>query len=147
MDHSENSLLKHALLYSQKGMHVFPVKPKGKTPLTKNGFKDASIDFDQIVKWWTQWPDANIGIATGKISGFWVLDIDGEYPEDWPAVGASPTVKTARGAHCYFKYPDGQEVKSQNKIQGEDIDIKGDGGYIIAPPSVHPSGVCYEFFA
>ncbi len=136
-----------ALGYAAQGFYVFPIVSKGKKPLTTYGFSEASIDPAHIKAWWAQWPNANIGIATGKASGFWVLDIDGEYPSDWPPLEIKPTVRTARGVHFYFKYPDGQEIKCKIKMHGKDVDVRGDGGYVIAPPSIHPSGVRYEFIA
>ena len=84
----DNEFLNAALGYAAQGLYVFPIKPRGKTPLTNHGFKDASTDPEQIRAWWTRWPDANIGITTGKASGFWVLDLDGEYPADWPPIPA-----------------------------------------------------------
>lgn len=141
----EHDLLRAALGYAAQGLHVIPLKPRDKVPLTAHGGKDATTDPAQIRAWWTQWPDANIGIATGKVSGFWVLDLDGAYPDTWPPLGIEPTVKTARGVHYYFRCPEGTEIKNRAKIGGEQIDVRGDGGYVIAPPSIHPSGVRYEF--
>jgi hypothetical protein len=95
--------------------------------------------------WWRKWPDANIGIPTGATNGFWVLDVDSEYPADWPPIGVKPTVKTARGVHFYFTYPEDQTIKNLTKIKGRDVDVRGEGGYVVAPPSIHPTGALYEF--
>ena len=65
-----------AISYAQKGWAVFPLIPNSKKPLTTHGLKDASKDIRQIEEWWTKWPDANIGIATGAISGIDVVDVD-----------------------------------------------------------------------
>lgn len=68
-------ILEKALAYAAKGYYVFPCRPKGKAPLTPHGHKDATIDENIIRKWWSKWPDANIGIAL-KPSGLMVVDID-----------------------------------------------------------------------
>lgn len=141
-----NTFLSHALEYAEKGLHVFPLRPKSKIPLTTNGFKNATTDPEQIKAWWTQYPDANIGIATGAISGFWVLDIDGDYPDDFPEL-PKPTVKTRKGYHYYFKCIDGSDITSKTKLHGADVDIRGNGGYIVAPPSRHPDGGHYELIS
>ena len=73
----DNEFLTAALGYLDNGFYVFPLKPKSKEPLTPGGFKDASNDPDKIRAWWRQYPNANIGIATGEISGLMVVDVDG----------------------------------------------------------------------
>lgn len=143
----DNEFMTAALGYAAQGLHVFPVKPKAKAPLTKNGFKDASIDTAKIIEWWTQWPDANIGIATGKVSGLFVVDIDGEYPSDWPSLPPATVVKTGRGFHHYYEYPQGQDIPSKTKLNKQSVDIQSDGKYVVAPPSIHPTGGRYEFIA
>ena len=140
----ENEFLNAALKYIAYGFHVFPLKPKSKEPQTKKGFKDASTKESMVSAWWTAYPDANIGIATGKISDLVVIDIDGEYPNDFPDLPPKATVKTPKGYHYYFKYPEGEEVRSPTKLKGHDVDVRGDGAYIVAPPSIHPDGGRYE---
>jgi putative DNA primase/helicase len=132
----------------------------GKHPLTPNGCKDATTDRGRIEVWWANFPDANIGIATGPSSGIWVLDVDG--PDGIAALqalekqhGPLPVTVTARtgsgGQHLYFAYPPGREIKNRTKIGGLPLDVRGDGGYVIAPPSTRrvrrrlllpPSGCC-----
>jgi hypothetical protein len=141
----KQDFLHAALGYLENGFFVFPLRPRSKTPLTPNGFKDASNDPAQIKAWWAQHPTANIGIATGEISGLWVLDIDGAYPENWPQLPATAKVKTHQGWHFYFKYPSGQDIRCRAKIDGLPIDVRGNGGFIVAPPSEHPEGGYYEF--
>lgn len=141
----DDDFLKAALEYVEHGFYVFPLTPRSKKPLTRNGFKNASNDSEQIKAWWGKTPNANIGIATGKISGLMVVDIDGEYPSNWPELSNTMTVKTSKGLHYYFKYPKEEQVKCRTKVGGHDVDIRADGGYIVAPPSVHPDGGRYEF--
>ena len=71
-----SSMLDWAFLYAERSCPVFPCSPHGKRPLTPHGFKDATTDPTQIRRWWKQWPDANIGIPTGKASGLLALDVD-----------------------------------------------------------------------
>tara|TARA_B100001989_G_C24550011_1_gene473717 strand:- start:3181 stop:3609 length:429 start_codon:yes stop_codon:yes gene_type:complete len=139
-----NNLLIHALDYSAHGFAVFPLRPRTKIPLTPNGFKNATKNPEQIKSWWALFPDANIGIATGKVSGLWVLDVDGEYPDSLPIL-PSPTVKTAKGYHYYFICPTDEKIQSRSRIEGQAIDVRGDGGYVVAPPSIHPNGHQYVF--
>lgn len=145
-------LLSVALIYADLGWPVFPCKPQGKTPITEHGLKDASTDTDQIREWWDRTPDANLAIATGV--AFDVLDIDGD--EGFKSLGAAivefclpadesfsdgPTVTTGKGAHCYFA-PTGFGNRAR-VLPG--VDWRGKGGYVVAPPSVHPSGATYRF--
>ncbi|NCC03387.1 MAG: bifunctional DNA primase/polymerase [Proteobacteria bacterium] len=141
----KQNFLHAALGYLENGFFVFPLRPRSKAPLTPNGFKDASNDPAQIEAWWRQHPNANIGIATGKISGLLVLDVDGTYPEHWPQLPVTLKVKTHKGWHFYFKYPKGHEIGCRVKIDGLPVDVRADGGYIVAPPSEHPEGGHYAF--
>lgn len=144
-NHQEISpFLSAALSYVARGFAVLPLWPKTKIPLTAHGVKDASKDPDQVRAWWTQWPNANVAIATGKVSAIFVVDIDGEYPADWPPLGRTLRVKTKRGHHYYFRYPEGG-IPSKGGLEGKAVDIQSDGKYVVAPPSVHPEGGCYEF--
>lgn len=144
-------MLPAVLGYVARGWPVLPCKPGGKEPLTAHGSKDATTNEATICSWWARWPDANIGIATGSASGLLVVDIDprngsneqlaelekrhGELSTDY-VVGTSDG-----GRHYYFRLPNGEAVPCSKLAPG--IDIKGDGGYVIAPPSIHPSGHAY----
>ena len=141
----ENEFLNAALGYMKQGFYVFPLKPKSKAPLTPNGFKDASNDPEILKTWWEKHPNANIGIATGAISDLIVIDVDGEYPNAFPAIPKTAKVKTNKGYHLYLKYPDGLEIGCKTRLHGSDVDIRANGGYIVAPPSIHPDGGRYEF--
>ncbi|MDO9104821.1 MAG: bifunctional DNA primase/polymerase [Methylovulum sp.] len=160
------SRLDYALKYIKLGWPVLPLhwitdndrcscgKPDckpGKHPLTKNGVKDATINPEVITTWFSRWPYANIGIATGKVSGILALDIDprhggddsldviiqnnGRIPDDVMAITGSG------GKHYLFKYPEKIGRCSTNLWPG--IDTRGDGGYIVVAPSNHISGNAY----
>jgi hypothetical protein len=158
MSAEPNILLAAALTYAERfGFAFFPCKPRGKTPLTEHGFKDASKDPAQISEWWTRWPDANIGIVTGEISGVIVIDIDPRHGGDESLAaleakhGPLPTAPTALtgggGLHIYFRAPASVKIANSAGRLGPGIDVRGDGGYVIAPPSVHASGQPYRWKA
>jgi len=142
-------MLDTARSYANCGWHVFPCKERGKTPLTKNGYKAATTDHSQIQTWWENRPTANIGIATGEISRFVVLDIDAknngeETLKEFGPLPDTPVVFTGNGRHVWFTYPDHHVPSSAGKI-GAGLDIRGDGGYVIAPPSIHKNGKMYAW--
>lgn len=134
--------LERALSYIDLGWSVFPLIPNTKKPLTKNGFKDATKSVYLIKKWWTDNPDANIGIATGKVSGIVVVDVDvkngAKGIESLSSLKVDNTTLTALtpsgGRHLYYLVPkDG--LRCRNGLM-PGIDIKADGGYVVAPGSV-----------
>jgi len=139
-------ILQEALAYSRRGWAVFPLRPKTKKPATKHGFKDASTDADAIRKWWTRNPDYNVAIATGAVSGLFVLDIDprhggdatwADLVEEYGPPPRTPTVRTGGGGtHYLFRHP-GEFVASRQNALGPGVDVKGDGGYVVAAPSIH----------
>lgn len=150
-----NSFLKAALYYAEvMNWLVFPLKPQSKIPLTQHGFKDATRNTDQIIQWWTQYPDANIAIVTGAQSGLFALDVDPRNGgnEDFDQLNNelginllfldTPQSLTGSGGfHLFFQYPTTQVIRSGKLSAG--IDIKGDGGYVVAPHSIHPNGKAY----
>jgi hypothetical protein len=133
-----------ALAYSWP---VFPCRWDGgprlrKTPLTSNGFKDASDDPETIKAWWTRWPEALIGLPTGAISGLIVLDIDVKRPEangfdSLEDLGRSILPETpmahteSGGVHVYFRCPCKDVRNSAGRI-GAGLDVRANGGYVIA---------------
>ena len=156
-----------ALGYTLRGWAVFPLhtpmsdgcscgKPGcehvGKHPRAEHGLHDATLDETTIRQWWARWPDANIGIVTGAASGIVALDIDPRHGGDETLAdlerqhGQLPrTVESITGGggrHIFFAHPGGQ-VKSRNLAPG--IDVKADGGYVVAPPSLHASGERYAW--
>jgi len=145
--------LRTALALAKKGMHVFPCRPKQKEPATEHGCKDATVDADIIAQWWREQPDANLAVATGAASNVFVLDIDGfdaeielrRLEKDHGTLPPSVESITARGRHVWFRYPtDGLVPNSASKV-APGCDIRGNGGYVLAPPSIHPSGRRYEW--
>jgi Bifunctional DNA primase/polymerase, N-terminal len=134
-----------ALEYAGRGIPVFPCQPHGKRPLTEHGFKDASTDADVIREWWSveRWCDANIGIPTGV--AFDVLDVDSAGALAELALhgdlGFTPIVRTGRGVQFLFE-PTG--LGNRAGVIPE-VDWRGIGGYVIAVPSLHASGVEYAW--
>ncbi|TIT00216.1 bifunctional DNA primase/polymerase [Mesorhizobium sp.] len=141
-----------ALAYATRGTPVFPCQPRGKEPATGRGLHDATTDRAVIESWWGSVPELNIGIPTGTPSGFWVLDIDNEDGEaslrglEAAHAPLPPTVEaiTGRGRHLYFRLGEHTLRNSAGRI-GTGIDVRADGGYVLAPPSTHPSGRAYAW--
>ncbi|MEI6502612.1 MAG: bifunctional DNA primase/polymerase [Armatimonadota bacterium] len=155
-DDRKTELLEAALDYAARGWAVHPCK--GKLPRINDWPNAASTDSEIISGWWAQWPTANIGIATGARSGIVVLDVDIDPDKgiDGEAslaaleakYGPSPEtrqVRTGRGGrHLYFKHP-GHLVQTRAGSLGPGLDVRGDGGLVIAPPSVHSNGNRYTW--
>lgn len=148
----------HAIQYAEKGWHVLPLhsvidgkctcgKPSctsaGKHPQTINGLRAATTDADTINTWFKHWPKANIGIATGAISGIGVLDIDPKHGGEDSLYELTKThgkipdtveaITQSSGRHIIFQYEQGFRTTA-GKL-GRGIDTRGDGGYIVAAPS------------
>ena len=126
--------------YRALGLSVFPARGKRALVSWKPYQKEFAPD-SQLEAW--DKTQHNICVATGKLSGIVVVDVDTDdldksFPRTW-------TVKTAKGYHYYFKYPDGQELRNTVHINGLDVDIRAEGGYVVAPPSVHESGHIYKW--
>lgn len=130
------------------GSEKCPPKNAGKHPRTANGFKDAVTDVATIEAWWRRWPDANVGVATGR--GLIVVDVDplhgGEHGFDElrSNLGALPdtveAITGSRGRHVYLSCDPEVEVRCSAGVLAEGIDVRGDGGYVVAPPSVSGIG-------
>jgi hypothetical protein len=153
-------LLDAALAYVRRGWAVFPCERGGKRPLGRlvpHGLKDATADPERVRAWWTEEPEANVAIATGAPSGLFVVDLDGPQGEDSYGVllvdhqalcfGPRPdgaTVRTPGGGwHLYARLEAGHRVPNSAGRIAPGLDVRGDGGYVVAPPSVHPSGGRY----
>lgn len=144
---------KYALVYAKRGWPVFPCGTD-KKPLTKNGFKDATTDAEQVAAWWTKHPAASIGCPTGPDSGILCLDVDlPDGPKSLAYLeamyGSLPTTMEQNtgsgGRHLLFKWPAGRTIKNSAGKIAAGLDVRGIGGYIILPPSGHPSGGKYAW--
>jgi hypothetical protein len=141
-----SELLDSALRFANGGNPVLAVKPHSKEPATPHGVKDATIDPERIRSWWQRWPDANVGVECGA-PGPHVLDVDD--PAAYRQLDAgvrgqidqAPTVATARGYQFYFA---GATTGTIVLPFGE---LRGRGSYVVAPPSVHPTGKLYTWVA
>lgn len=154
----DQTFVQQALQYARRGWAVFPLVPKTKRPITEHGLNDATTDPATIRRWWAAWPDANIGINCGA-SGLVVVDVDTKNGapgmDTWqgllPQIGGqidTPTVQTPTGGyHYYYAAPPGVDLSQGNGKLGPGVDVKGNGGYVVAPPSVHPdTGTAYQWF-
>ncbi|MEP3226317.1 MAG: AAA family ATPase [Parasphingorhabdus sp.] len=123
----------------------FPVKSNDKKPVGSwKRWQTERPDQSRIETWAAE--ESNVGIATGAVSGCIVLDLDSDRAVmDAEARGLPTTVKskTAKGMHVFFKHPGGTIANRANLLPG--VDIRGDGGYVVAPGSVHPSGATYQW--
>jgi putative DNA primase/helicase len=125
-------------------------KSIGKHPRLKIWAGNASANPEQIRAWWTKWPQGNVGVVTGSISAAFVVDVDGFKGEEsvrkletkYGPLPATLTAITGRGRHLYFQHP-GIPVKNSAGRLGMGLDVRADGGFVVAPPSVHVSGKQY----
>jgi hypothetical protein len=141
-------LLQYAESYLSKGFSVIPVKAKQKSPAVRwKEFQFRNPTHKELMTWFGHKSRYGIAIVTGKISGICVMDFDSleAYQEaERKGLPETPIVKTSKGFHLYFRYADGMRNFQMNNGLLR-IDIRGDGGYVVAPPSVHPSGHRYEW--
>lgn len=139
--------LKAALRYARRGWHVFPLNGKHPYPGT-HGHRDATTDVREIKRMWKKFPHANVGIACNSETGPIVVDIDGGNGPELAAILELPPTREATSQragrrHLYFDpMADGTRIRRTIKLKYEGVkyqlDILGDGGYVVAPPSVHP---------
>lgn len=166
------SPLELAMEYAAYGIPVFPCDNRTKIPLVpadkdatgkkiakSGGLYKATTCEQNIAEWWSKYPDAMIGVPTGSASGFVVLDVDIDLAKDVNGYfaleelckkhGPLPTtgkVQTPRGGtHYYFRMPTGVKINNSAGMIAPGIDIRGEGGYIIAPGSVRNDGMVYEY--
>lgn len=144
----DNELTKNALHYAEHGWYIFPLKPRSKEPLTTNGFYNATCDPEQVRAWWSEYPDANIGVDLGR-THLVAIDIDAKDGglETWQALDPQIHTLVARtgtgGFHVYYRNPNGERFLNKRIATG--IDLKNEGGYVVLPPSVHPNGNPYQW--
>jgi putative DNA primase/helicase len=151
VDYSPKSLLDHALAYAARGWHVFPLIPRTKLPTKKGGFHNATTNPETIRRWFGGSYPHNIGVRTGMVSRIIVLDADGEdgannlqkLQREHGPLPATLMSQTGRGLHYWFAI-NRAIANSASKIAPH-IDVRGDGGYAVAPPSTHETGVQYRW--
>lgn len=157
--------LDYVKYYQSRGWYIFPLGVRSKFPLFPSihkedgsqckgecgklghGFHDATNNLETLTRWWTETPNANIGIATGIKSGFLALDVDpknggdksfAEITEKYGALPTTPISKTGGGGwHYLFVYPHGFDIGNSTSKIAPGLDIRAEGGYIMAPPSIH----------
>ena len=136
------------------GWKLFPMAAGTKMPLVKWGTTEpACSDIDQLTRWAMKYPGCNWGCATGSTSGFFVVDPDDIEGWMWTIGKGLPTthaVKTGKNDfayHYYFKQPAGMRVRNSQKKIHPGVDVRGDGGLVVIPPSLHHSGNCYQIEA
>lgn len=153
-DAAEPAILAAALAYRARGWSVIALRPRDKRPLLPwEEFQRRRAEPEEIRAWFAQRPDANVGIVTGAISGLLVLDVDAGHggPESLARFegehGALPPTIAATtgggGRHLYFATA-GAEFRNRAGI-APGLDVRGEGGYVVAPPSIHPSGGRYAW--
>lgn len=157
------TILDWAFDYARREFSVIPIRgphytfgdteeqkaDNSKRPLLSSwvGFQKRRATEAEIIAWWKKWPKANIGIITGGISGITNVDLDSERAVEFAKENHFPTtplVKTAKGYHCYYKYKEGSR-NFQKRDDLPDIDLRSEGGYVVAPPSMHYSGKSYNW--
>ncbi len=148
MTSPQSAMLTQAQGYADAGKYVFPVKVKSKQPANGNSFKGATTSKEVIHNFWKD-TAFNIGLATGEINNLVVVDVDDE--QIWAKFVATqgglpqgPKVITGKGHHLYFAYPKGRQIRNR-QAPGNGFDIRANGGYVVAPPSIHHTGKVYRF--
>ncbi len=152
-----------ALQYLRAGLSVIPIKgseystgkilherlKETKAPLVNWTIYQERLPMEKEINYWfRRWPKANVAIVTGRLSSIAVIDFDSQKAIDWATSEGflnTATVDTARGKHAYFRYPKDGKVKNSVRVNGRSVDVRGDGGYVIAPPSVHLTGFTYRW--
>jgi putative DNA primase/helicase len=136
--------------FTKRKIAILPLLPKSKAPAVSGGVHNATTDERKVNRYFTEHPDANYGVVVGQ--GIFVLDVDGVSGKEslrnlikkHAALPKTVTVQTARGEHRYFR-SDGRKIKNSTGHLGTGLDVKSDGGYVVGPGSVHPSGWRYAF--
>jgi hypothetical protein len=146
--------MKAALDYGRLGWSVIPIAHRGKQPLIRwQVFQHRRPDPTEIAEWFTHWPDANLAVVTGVVSGLVVLDLDPQHGGEASIAQLErtkgPLAETVEartgggGRHFYFAHS-GEILRNRVGI-APGLDLRGDGGYVVAPPSIHASGEPYRW--
>jgi hypothetical protein len=145
-----------AIRLSAKGLRVFPCWPRKKEPAIRDNLRLAAVDVASIRRFWGEQGSYNIGVKTGRDSGIWVTDEDGEEglatmsrleAEHGKLPKTVEVVTGGGGRHLYWRWPsNGVEIRNwQVRDDLPGLDVRGEGGYVLAPPSIHPSGRAYAW--
>jgi Bifunctional DNA primase/polymerase, N-terminal/Primase C terminal 1 (PriCT-1) len=146
------SLYPYAIGYAQRNLPIFPCQQRGKEPACSHGVQDATPNLDRIQSWWGRCNDLNIGLACGEPSGLFVVDVDGAEGEatlrtleqihtPLPPTREAITGRNG-GRHAYFRLGKHKVRNSAGKLGA---DVRGTGGYVLLPPSIHPNGRPYSW--
>ena len=150
------ALIEEAERLAERGWRLFPCAPRSKVPRLKGWQTVATSDLATIRKWAAKYPGCNWAVATGKGSGVFVLDVDGEKGraslatlegQHWPLPDTltSQPGRVDGGEHRWFKYPAGCEIRCSASKLGQCLDIRAAGGYVIVAPSIHETGRPYQW--
>lgn len=139
--------LSQAKEYVRRGLSVIPLHPRSKKPAIPSWreYQKRLPTEEELERWFRNGSQNNIAVLTGEISGLAVLDADSAEAIDWceKNLPKTPSVKTARGQHNYFRFRHG--LKNSVNVNGLKLDVRGEGGYVVAPPSIHESGDDYQW--
>ena len=149
-----SSIEKAALEYLDRGWSIIPVRERAKRPaIPWKAYQAQCASEDTVHEWFQRHPKRNLAIVTGALSGLIVLDIDPRHGgkeslrrlerENGRLPKTVESITGGGGRHLYFAHPGGV-VRNRTNIESG-IDLRGDGGCIVAPPSVHPSGKPYRW--
>ncbi len=153
-------LLDSALDYIDRGYSVIPLRFDGDVANRKRPLLPSWLEFQlnppgaqQVRDWWEKWPEANVGIVTGDVSGLVVIDLDGKnatelLKEKGLLIPETAAVQTGNGYHAFFSYGGREKIQNRTRMLSDDgsaVDVRGEGGYVVAPPSIHGSGRVYKW--
>ena len=142
-----SDILKAAISYAGLGLSVIPVNPSTKTPFVSwRNHQAERAELSTIRSWWQQFPEAGVGIVTGPVSDLLVVDIDTKDRQvlEGRHLPVTPIAATPRGEHRYFRYPRGSRIPSSVNLLPS-VDMRADGGYVIAPPSQNGDRKKYQW--
>ena len=148
---TEPIALRAALAYAARGWHVFPLAPRSKIPTAgSRGFYEATTNPATLRRLFARF-DYNVGVRTGIASGLLILDVDGDdgraslrrIQADHGNLPRTLVSETGKGWHLWFAID--RPVQSNMGKIGAGLDVRADGGYVVAPPSIHESGRCYRW--
>ncbi len=136
-----------------RGWRLLPVQARGKIPLVQEWPKVATAAPESLEAWAAQFPGCNWAMATGPGSGVFVLDVDGEpgraallsFHKQGKNIPDTLSASTGSGSHVYFLWPEREAIRNSAGKLATGLDIRGDGGYVVIPPSIHPNGTPYEY--